>query len=424
MKSVNIKANLIMFGVVLVLLASASVSFAAAGDSARINLVLLRTDPSPVVAGDYFDMVLQLENTGSLDAKNVNVELIPQYPFSIDPQEEAEINYGTVMPYMPIEIKYKVRVDANAVDGTNNIAVAYTLGDDMKVTKDIGIDVEHKSIEFAVGSLLSEPSKLVSDTEDAKITVEILNVGDADAKMVTSKLVLPSGFSPSTSYSDIYNLGTIGSDAGKDAVYYVDIGEDVEDGIYTAKIELKFKDDTGSKSEYKTTTLDLAMLVMGRPKFEIACVETIPESVAAGSEGNVIKLNIKNTGSKKAESVSLRVLKKADQPFGFDEKSDYIGTLDAGSEGEAVLRFGVDTSAASKKYLLELESRYVYEGTVFVEYFTVPVDVVKNEQGSQKYAVSAVVIVLLAVAAYFGRNYLNLNTKMISGETNAEKKRA
>lgn len=57
------------------------------------------------------------------------------------------------------------------------------------------------------------PLRLKPGDEDAKITVEIQNIGDGDAECVKSRLTLPAGFNASDSYSDIANLGTVAADA-------------------------------------------------------------------------------------------------------------------------------------------------------------------------------------------------------------------
>ncbi len=345
------------------------------GIGSQVDLTLMRTDPDPVSAGTYFDIIIKLENTGTREAKNVSVMVLPEYPFSLGPREDAKKEYGTLEIMSPITVRYTLYVDESAVDGQNKLAIAYTTQSGMTVTKDIMIDIESKKISLYIGGLETDPAKLTSDTDSAKFTVEIQNVGEADAQMVSSELILPDGFSPSTSYSNRYMPGTISHDSGKSAVYYIDIDKSVQEGLYPAKILLRYKDSTGSRSEYKEKTLELDIPVMGRPDFEITDVSTSPLKIAPGDENVELKLKIKNTGSKKGESVSVRIFKKSEQPVDFDEKSDYIGTLDVGEEGYAVLKLSVDESAALKTYLLDAEIRTVYENSVLVYDRTVPLSV-------------------------------------------------
>ncbi len=365
-----IKTGLIGFILMFVLYAAT-----ASAIGSQLDITLMRTDPDTVSAGTYFDIVVKLENIGTKEAKNVSVTILPEYPFSLGPGEDAKKDYGTLEIMSPITMRYTLYADENAIDGLNKLAVAYTTQTGMKVTEDITIDIESKKISLYVGGLETDPTKLTSDTDSAKFTVEIQNVGDSDAQMVSSELILPDGFKPSTSYSTRYMLGTISHDSGKSAVYYIDIDKTVQEGLYPAKIFLRYKDSTGSRSEYKEKTLELDIPVMGRPDFEITDVSTSPLKIAPGDENVELKLKIKNTGSKKGESVSVRIFKKSEQPVDFDEKSDYIGTLDVGEEGYGVLKLSVDESAALKTYLLDAEIRTVYENSVLVYDRTVPLSV-------------------------------------------------
>ncbi|RLG15546.1 MAG: hypothetical protein DRN71_00990 [Candidatus Nanohalarchaeota archaeon] len=397
-KMINIKTGLMGFILMLALCAAT-----ASAIGSQLDITLMRTDPDPVSAGTYFDIILKLENTGTKEAKNVSVIILPEYPFSLGPGEDAKKDYGTIEIMSPITLRYTLYVDENAIDGLNKLAVAYTTQSGMKVTEDIAIDIESKKISLYVGGLETDPTKLTSDTDSAKLTVEIQNVGDSDAQMVSSELILPDGFKSSTSYSTRYMLGTISHDSGKSAIYYIDIDKTVKEGTYPAQILLKYKDTTGSRSEYKEKILDLNIPVMGRPDFEITDISTIPPKIAPGDKNVELKLKVKNTGSKKGESVSVRIFKKSEQPIDFDEKSDYIGTLDVNEEGWAVLKLSIDESAALKDYRLDTQIRAIHENSVLVFDRTVPLSVsfVREEipiyEKYQKYypAIAALVVLYL-----------------------------
>ncbi len=85
-------------------------------------------------------------------------------------------------------------------------------------------------------------------------------------------------------------------------------------------------------------------------------VTSAPVQLVPGTEA-VVRVKVINTGNENAESVSLRVFKDSSQPFEFSEKSDFIGKLEPGENGEAAIRFTVDKNAIAKKYLLDVELR-------------------------------------------------------------------
>ena len=55
---------------------------------------VLKYEPYPVNAGDWFDMWVKVQNVGQADAKNVVFTLQPAYPFSSD--DALVRNYGII----------------------------------------------------------------------------------------------------------------------------------------------------------------------------------------------------------------------------------------------------------------------------------------------------------------------------------------
>lgn len=133
-------------------------------------------------------------------------------------------------------------------------------------------------------------------------------------------------------------------------------------------------------------------------------VTSTPENIVPGSKADVL-IKVKNTGSEKAEAVSLRVFKDTSQPFEFSEKSDFIGKLEPNESGEAVIRFTVDTKAPAKKYLIDVELRGIDEKeNVMIFRRTVPLSVSMETGGFPLKFVGLIIAILgIAGAAYYMR---------------------
>ena len=142
--------------------------------------------------------------------------------------------------------------------------------------------------------------------------------------------------------------------------------------------------------------LPVKIPVSGKPMFSIEEIKTIPETVVPGS---TVKLTakIKNVGTKEADSVSLRAFKESSQPFDFEEKSDFIGKLEPGETGEAVLTFDVDKDAAVKKYILDMEIRSVYNDEVLTENEVVDLTVQKASKSGTLGIVIAIIVVIVLI---------------------------
>jgi PGF-CTERM protein len=117
---------------------------------------------------------------------------------------------------------------------------------------------------------------------------------------------------------------------------------------------MRYKDTSGREYEVMR---ELEILVEPKPEFEIVSYSTEPASISAGGTGVILHVGIRNVGSEKAESVSVRATGEAEVPFDFDVKSDYVGNLEMGEEWTAVLKFDVDNDASPKAYQQGIEIR-------------------------------------------------------------------
>lgn len=336
----------------------------AQGTSNELSLITTTYDPAPAEPGKYMTLWLRVQNLATVKATNVSIELIDTYPFSIDPNEESTRTFGEIDISESILVRYKVRVDADAIDGLNELEFRLSSNGLSFFTKSVFIDVESQVVDFAIGSLQSEPESLFSDSEENKLTIGLQNIGEATAKLVRAEIDLPPGFTPSSSYSDTYSVGNIESESSGDVIFYIDIDKDVTEGDHTAEMAIFYKDDV--TDQYKEREIDVRIPVRASPLFEIANVTINPVVLGQGMENAELKLDILNSGSREAENVNVRILKEATQPFDFDEKSDFIGNLEPDETGQAVFRFDIDSTADLKKYFMDVEIRYTTNSDVTI----------------------------------------------------------
>ncbi|MFC2143612.1 COG1361 S-layer family protein [Candidatus Aenigmatarchaeota archaeon] len=412
---------------ILVLLFT-SISYAATvpSNEALISITLLNYDPSPAEAGKYFDLFVNIENIGSNDAPDLECELQPEFPFSLDPNQDAVRSVGVLPGKETALFEYKVRVASTAVDGDNELRIRCSkngVGSGTYVNKDLDISVESNNAELVIGLITSVPDDLKADQDDVELTIEIQNIGEGDAKLVIAELILSDEFEASNSFSDSYSLGTISADDSAEAVFYIDINDDVESGKHPTKLKLKYKDDNNNQNEFIEKELDFNINIKPSPTFKIeelkAGTNTASEnfngyiyqngeivSPSDLQQGGVGELRIKivNTGEKKAESVSVKVFEDSENiPLDFDEIFDYIGNLEPGQSGYAVFGFTIDEDAVLKEYLIETEIRFVDGSDVDTEIFTIPVEVAKQGAGNSFLYVVALIIIIIVVIVIWKR---------------------
>lgn len=387
--------------IMFVIVNATGYAYAYVSDFAILQVRELKYDPYPAEAGKYMDLWIKVENVGTKEAKEVTCVLLPKYPFSLDPNENAKRHIGKLPGGEDVILQYKLRVDSNAVEGWNEMKVkCQSENSNNWVIHEFEIYVESKIPEFAIGSIVSEPTKLFPDSEENKLSVEIQNIGNGDAELVTANLVLPKGIVPSESYSNIANLGTVKEGESKTAEFYIDVDKNVAPGKYKAKLIIKYKDPNNNRKEYKNQTLDADIVVKPIPLFEIENVTTTPGKISQGDKVT-LKLKIKNIGFKEAESVSVKIYKQSDQPFDFDEKYDYIGNLKPNQTGEAVFRFDVDEGANLKTYFLKAEIRYLIDNNVKVVEKQIPIKVEVEKRDSKLFFLGILFIVLAILSGVF-----------------------
>ena len=143
----------------------------------------INQDPYPAVPGDYVKMVFQLRGIENSDCQTVSFELMGEYPISFDPGVESKITAkaGTYTKDFNsyLSIPYKVRIDADALDGDIPVEVKYgsslsetTLSEQFNITiEDVRADFEVfvKNYDYATNIM----------------TLEILNVGKNDVEAMT-----------------------------------------------------------------------------------------------------------------------------------------------------------------------------------------------------------------------------------------------
>jgi len=158
-------------------------SYIATGTA--LKTIFMNQDPDPANPGEYVELVFKVENWGTKKAENVVFELLPEYPFSLDPGVNAIKELGTIDSLATDEkayfVKYKVRVDEDAIDGESEIGIKLTYGTTSKTyfTEKFDVTVEDSQTDFDV---------VVQDSTTSSTTLAIANIGANDAYSVIVRI--------------------------------------------------------------------------------------------------------------------------------------------------------------------------------------------------------------------------------------------
>ncbi|MBC5793246.1 MAG: hypothetical protein H8Z69_04400 [Nanohaloarchaea archaeon] len=364
--------------------------------STQIQPSIINTDPVPVQSGEDAEINLKIRNTGNTEAKDVKVQIVDSFPFELKPDRKRNHSLGNIVPGQEYQISTELLVADNAPDGMNDLKLKITQGD-VSITREVPVQIQSQNIELNLANLKTSPSTLTPDTEDAKMTLEVVNNGEKTAENVVLNIDLPEGFEQTSSFSTRQALGNIQPGQVKPASFNFDVKPGAEVGGIQIPTDIAYSTDSSQSTSRITEETEFGFNLAGKPRFEVVNVES---KLKTGSTEQ-LKIELRNIGSEKSSSTRIRVLDSADLPFSYSSSSKYIGTLEPNQTGTAVFEVETETGAVAKDYLLDFEIRGVKDTQVYVEDTTVKSTVSKSESNDSSTPLIPAVVVLVVVGAGF-----------------------
>ncbi|MBN1386393.1 COG1361 S-layer family protein [Candidatus Woesearchaeota archaeon] len=312
-------------------------------DETPVVQKFVNQDPDPAEPGQYVELRWKIENNGDETANNVIVELIPEYPFSLDPNQEAVQRIGSLTAGQntrdAVIVKYKVRVDKDAVEGDNEIRLRYRWGSYEWIEEEFAVAVQTRDASLSIEKIETYPQNLVPG-KTANIKIHVKNLADSVIKDVTLKLdlalstvTMATGETGNAAYSDLLPFAPVNS-ATEKRIRYVNPGEtaifeyeiiaypDAESRVYKIPIQLKYYDEL--EKEY--TKNDIIGISVGDEP-EMTMVVDGQTIYGEGERGEVL-VKIVNMGTNDLKFMNMIVRPSEDfELFGPD--SIYIGKVDS-----------------------------------------------------------------------------------------------
>ncbi len=333
-----------IFIIVLLVLSLVAVHAQSYDSAGALDISMVNQDPDPVEPGHYVDVRWKVENLGTKALENVEVELMPSYPFSIDPGDSAHKDIRTLDSLQNgdtgVIIKYKVRVDENALEGNNTLKLRYRTADTGWLTQEYSIDVQSIDANIGIESIETAPSVILpGKTFDLKIRLK--NLADSVMKDVSIKLDLmlssiSAGTATSTTKSEILDalpFAPINSATEKkvrnikpgDEVifsYSLIAYPDADSKVYKIPIELNFYDSLGN--EYTQNDV-IGVVVTAQP--DITAV--LQENTFTGKDSKgTVTVKFVNKGLTNIKFLNVHLGKSDDYTI-LSPDEVYIGNIDS-----------------------------------------------------------------------------------------------
>ena len=172
-------------GVLLFFLVYFMISISTAQEFCELNTTLLNQDPYPAVPGNYVKLVFQVKGVDNSECNDIIFELLKDYPIEFNSGESGIRTFKKVDYLKDFEsnilIPYEVRLNNNALDGSNPIKVKFQSAGDPQFSKTFDLEIEDVRADFEV---------YVKDYDYStkELTIEILNIEKSDVEALTIEI--------------------------------------------------------------------------------------------------------------------------------------------------------------------------------------------------------------------------------------------
>lgn len=318
-------------------------------------------DPAFVSAGDTVNISANMHETQTLNThwdkdKTLKAVLKPDNRLSreyVTIVEDRDESIGFLYPEGVWNQNYQVKVDSNAPTGNYRFEIHFKYKDSeesLSFIEDFVMPVEKEGVELSTNTLSTDPRQPRPGDDYVTQSIQITNTGNKPVEEIEIYPETPENIELAYSDDEKFYIDRINAGETTRIDLGLELDEDLAPGRHSIKLETLFED---TDSNQYNNTLGAPIRVEGRPDLELVSSEF---NMKAG-DSETIKLEIKNTGSQDAESVTARLLSERTQPFSLADRSDYIGEIKAGETGEAVLKIKSDRSASQKTHELKIQLR-------------------------------------------------------------------
>lgn len=209
---------------------------------ATLDVSSFRYEPYPAEPGEYFTAWFTIKNLGKNPAYNTYVEIIEDYPFSVDGETKKTIE--KIAPGQEILFKIdKIRIDEEALEGENKLKIQYPGPYNTLVKKEIPITVRTvlPSIET---SITSNPER-IPQGQIATINISIKNSDTSTIRDVRIGLELPEELSSIGSIPE-KKIPRLQPGQEGSVSFNILASADAEGRAYKTPIIITFSDETGT----------------------------------------------------------------------------------------------------------------------------------------------------------------------------------
>ncbi len=283
-------------------------------------------DPDPAEPGQYVDVRFKVENNGSQAVKDFVFELLPEFPFSLDPGISAVEKLGALHSRQfgesAVIIKRRVRIDEDAVEGKNELKFRYKFDNDVWIERDpILIDIRTHDAILSVDSVSVDKNALEPGSSST-LNIKISNQADSVLKDIKVSLdIRGTPFIPlgSTNEKSVYKID---KKEAFDFRFNLLADPEAESGAYNIPLKIVYSDELG-KIYLKNSTIGL--IINAKPDLSITLDES--EIFEEGKSGEIV-VKVVNKGVTDVKFMNIKLMPRDDYRI-LSNNEVYLGNIDS-----------------------------------------------------------------------------------------------
>mgnify|MGYP001561550197 CR=1 FL=1 len=309
------------------------------GANIRINFV--NQEPDPVEAGGNVDVRFKVENIGGDEAKDVEFEIVPEFPFSLEPGEDGHTDLGTLQSRQVGDegaiIKYGLLVDENAVEAEKILKIRYRSNKEAWVTvENFTIDIRTRDAILAIDSVATDKKSLEPGTTN-RLTLTLSNQGDSVLRNIEVKLDLENTQLVPIGSGNEKNIYQISARSKQDIVFTLLVDPEAESGIAKVPVKLSYNDQVGTRFIRNNT---IGLIVGAEPDLSITLDES---TIYQPGQSGEVTVKVVNKGVSNIKFTNVKLL-GADYIRPLSNTEIYLGNIDSDDFESATFKVFVDSN--------------------------------------------------------------------------------
>lgn len=292
-------------------------------DNPNLVIATLRYEPYPVVQGQYFDLWLKIQNTGSVKTDDMTVSLLPSSSFTYT---GPEIKSGVVPPGQYVVIKIEdIKVNPEAPSGSQELKVQLNPGGSYRFEpKTVPLNIEIKHLQPILEPVIYTIPDRIAQGQVSTLVINLENLVKSTARNVEVKINPPAEFTIIGSTNE-KRLSWVLPSKNSTITFDLIANPDAESKPYKIPIEIYYYNDDGSlASTGSNHTYETGILVEAPTSYQLDLEDS--KVGTAGQIGDII-IAFSNIGPSEIKYSSIELI-PTNQYDIISTPRTYIGNLD------------------------------------------------------------------------------------------------